>query len=114
MPVLSTGLTRAPCRAHLDPLGLHSHTCPGQTRWRHDAVERALQKELSHFGASVDKQPAGISYRHVPDLQIVSPVRPGAVYAECLVPRIRAPANRATWDLDNGPAALPQGLREEA
>eukprot|EP00969_Alexandrium_andersonii_P267293 11811998-Alexandrium_andersonii.AAC.1 len=35
-PVISSGLARAKCRATLDPLGLHSHTCPGQTRRRRD------------------------------------------------------------------------------
>eukprot|EP00969_Alexandrium_andersonii_P103016 4545724-Alexandrium_andersonii.AAC.1 len=32
MPVISTGLTCAKCRVALDPLGLHSYTCAGQTR----------------------------------------------------------------------------------
>eukprot|EP00969_Alexandrium_andersonii_P188186 8315283-Alexandrium_andersonii.AAC.1 len=36
MPVITSGLTCAKRRAALDPLGLHSHTCPGQTRRRHD------------------------------------------------------------------------------
>eukprot|EP00969_Alexandrium_andersonii_P028578 1247948-Alexandrium_andersonii.AAC.1 len=36
MPVISTGITRAKCRVALGPLGLHSHTCPGQTRRPHD------------------------------------------------------------------------------
>eukprot|EP00969_Alexandrium_andersonii_P089409 3946491-Alexandrium_andersonii.AAC.1 len=36
MPALSSGLACAKCRAALDTLGLHSHTCPGQTRRRHD------------------------------------------------------------------------------
>eukprot|EP00969_Alexandrium_andersonii_P364776 15464834-Alexandrium_andersonii.AAC.1 len=49
MPVFSSGLTRAKCRAALGPLGLHSHTCPGQTRCRHDVVARALRKEWSHW-----------------------------------------------------------------
>eukprot|EP00969_Alexandrium_andersonii_P203112 8975434-Alexandrium_andersonii.AAC.1 len=70
MPVLSAGLTRARCRAALDPMGLHSHTCPGQTRRRRDVVECALRKELSDYGLTVGNQPAGTSYRHVPDLQI--------------------------------------------
>eukprot|EP00969_Alexandrium_andersonii_P173200 7656382-Alexandrium_andersonii.AAC.1 len=34
MPVISSRLTCAKCRAALGPLGLHSHTCPGQTRRR--------------------------------------------------------------------------------
>eukprot|EP00969_Alexandrium_andersonii_P281851 12460023-Alexandrium_andersonii.AAC.1 len=39
MPVITSGLTCAKCRAALDPLGLHSHTCPGHTRRRHGVVE---------------------------------------------------------------------------
>eukprot|EP00969_Alexandrium_andersonii_P199208 8796633-Alexandrium_andersonii.AAC.1 len=39
MPVITPGPTCAKCRATLDPLGLHSHTCPGQTRRRHNVVE---------------------------------------------------------------------------
>eukprot|EP00969_Alexandrium_andersonii_P146579 6481405-Alexandrium_andersonii.AAC.1 len=50
IPVLRTGLTCARRRAPLDPLGLHLRSCPGQTRRRHDVVERALQQELSHDG----------------------------------------------------------------
>eukprot|EP00969_Alexandrium_andersonii_P042707 1873356-Alexandrium_andersonii.AAC.1 len=39
MPAINSGLTCAKCRAALGPLGLHSRTCPGQTRRRHDVVE---------------------------------------------------------------------------
>eukprot|EP00969_Alexandrium_andersonii_P328516 14516506-Alexandrium_andersonii.AAC.1 len=49
MPVISSGLTFAKCRAALGPLGLHSYT-PGQTRRRRDVVERALRKEWPHYG----------------------------------------------------------------
>eukprot|EP00969_Alexandrium_andersonii_P312028 13786322-Alexandrium_andersonii.AAC.1 len=35
-PVISTGLMCARCRAALGPMGLRSHTCPGQTRRRRD------------------------------------------------------------------------------
>eukprot|EP00969_Alexandrium_andersonii_P274434 12129355-Alexandrium_andersonii.AAC.1 len=59
VPVITSGRTRAKCRAALDPLGLHFHTCPGQTRRRHDVVERALKKGWSHYGLTVDNQPAG-------------------------------------------------------
>eukprot|EP00969_Alexandrium_andersonii_P333748 14749729-Alexandrium_andersonii.AAC.1 len=45
MPVITSGRTCAKCRATLEPLGLRSHTCPGQTRRRHDVVERARRKE---------------------------------------------------------------------
>eukprot|EP00969_Alexandrium_andersonii_P243186 10741971-Alexandrium_andersonii.AAC.1 len=83
MPVISSGLMCAKCRAALDPLGLHSHTCPGQTRRRHDVVERTLRKEWTHYGLTVDSQPSGTSCRHVPDLVVVSPVHPGAIYVEC-------------------------------
>eukprot|EP00969_Alexandrium_andersonii_P194668 8597758-Alexandrium_andersonii.AAC.1 len=40
MPIITSGLACAMCRAALDTLGLHSHTCPGQARRRHDVVER--------------------------------------------------------------------------
>eukprot|EP00969_Alexandrium_andersonii_P176672 7811733-Alexandrium_andersonii.AAC.1 len=70
MPVLSTGLACARCRAALDPMGVHFHPCPGQTRRRHDVVEGALRQELSHCGLTVDNHPTGTSCRHVPDLQI--------------------------------------------
>eukprot|EP00969_Alexandrium_andersonii_P011996 523633-Alexandrium_andersonii.AAC.1 len=50
MPVISSGLTRAKCRAALGPLGLRSHTCPGQTRRQRDVVERTLKKEWAHYG----------------------------------------------------------------
>eukprot|EP00969_Alexandrium_andersonii_P189134 8356970-Alexandrium_andersonii.AAC.1 len=75
-PVITSGLTCAKCRATLGPLGLHSHTCPGQTRRRRDVVERALRKEWPRCGLTVDSQPTGTSYRHVPDLVVVSPVHP--------------------------------------
>eukprot|EP00969_Alexandrium_andersonii_P330350 14599589-Alexandrium_andersonii.AAC.1 len=68
VPVIGAGLTCVKCRAALDPLGLHSHTCPGQTRRRHDVVERALRKEWPHYGLTADSQPSGTSYRHVPGL----------------------------------------------
>eukprot|EP00969_Alexandrium_andersonii_P219598 9697903-Alexandrium_andersonii.AAC.1 len=87
-------------------MGLHSHTCPGQTRRRRDVVERALQKEWSHYGLMVGNQPAGTSYRRIPDLVVVSPVHPGAIYVECDVPHIQAPTNRVPRGLDDGPAAL--------
>eukprot|EP00969_Alexandrium_andersonii_P347889 15382074-Alexandrium_andersonii.AAC.1 len=74
-------------------MGLHSHTCPGQTRRRRDVVERALRKEWSCYGLAVDNQPAGTLYRHVLDLAVVSPVHPGAIYLERRVPRVQAPAN---------------------
>eukprot|EP00969_Alexandrium_andersonii_P314828 13908451-Alexandrium_andersonii.AAC.1 len=73
MPVFSSGLTCAQCRTALGPLGLRSHTCPGQTRRRHDVAECALRKEWSHYGLAVDSQPTGTSCRHVPDLVVVSP-----------------------------------------
>eukprot|EP00969_Alexandrium_andersonii_P141767 6268026-Alexandrium_andersonii.AAC.1 len=50
MPVITSGLTRAKSRATLGPVGLRSHTCPGQTRRRRDVVERVLRKEWSHYG----------------------------------------------------------------
>eukprot|EP00969_Alexandrium_andersonii_P053513 2353960-Alexandrium_andersonii.AAC.1 len=79
MPVISSGLTCAKCRAALVPLGLHSHACPGQTRRRHDVVERALRAERSHYRLTADSQPTGTLYRRVPDLAVVSPVHPGAI-----------------------------------
>eukprot|EP00969_Alexandrium_andersonii_P031151 1359421-Alexandrium_andersonii.AAC.1 len=54
----------------------------------------------------MDNQPAGTSYRHVPDLVVVSPVHPGAIYVERRVPHAQAPTNRAARDLGNGSAAL--------
>eukprot|EP00969_Alexandrium_andersonii_P009056 396748-Alexandrium_andersonii.AAC.1 len=57
MPVITSGLACAKCRATLDPLGLRSHTCPGQTRRRRDVVERALREEWSHYGP--------VSYTHL-------------------------------------------------
>eukprot|EP00969_Alexandrium_andersonii_P197319 8717558-Alexandrium_andersonii.AAC.1 len=63
-PVISSGLTRARCRAALDPTGLHSHACPGQTRRRRDVVERARRKEWPRYGLTVISQSSGTSYRH--------------------------------------------------
>eukprot|EP00969_Alexandrium_andersonii_P342866 15156635-Alexandrium_andersonii.AAC.1 len=37
----------------LGHLGLHSYACPGQTRGRHDVVERALTKEMKHKTSSL-------------------------------------------------------------
>eukprot|EP00969_Alexandrium_andersonii_P187681 8292557-Alexandrium_andersonii.AAC.1 len=71
----------ARCGAHLDPLGLHVHTCPGQTRRHHDDVERALKQKLTQYGLTVDQQPRGKSYEHIPDFQIAAPVNPGTIYA---------------------------------
>eukprot|EP00969_Alexandrium_andersonii_P037621 1649330-Alexandrium_andersonii.AAC.1 len=36
----------------------------------------------AHYGPTVDSQPTGTSYRHAPDIIVVSPVHPGAIYVE--------------------------------
>eukprot|EP00969_Alexandrium_andersonii_P079804 3518341-Alexandrium_andersonii.AAC.1 len=75
MPVLSSS-------SKLDPSGLHSHTCPGQTRGHHDIVERALKQELNPSGLMVDNQPTWTAHKHIPDLQIVALTHPGVICAE--------------------------------
>jgi hypothetical protein len=95
LEVLQAGMCRK-CRAPTDSKGRHVFACSGQQNVKHDSTQDVLMRDFKAYGLQAHARPTNHGFRHEPDLEINSTLRPGRTFLEFYVPDPTALSNIRT------------------
>ncbi len=74
------------CRAPADSKGRHVFACSGQQNVKHDSTQDVLMRDFKAYGLQAHARPTNHGFRHEPDLEINSTLRPARTFLEFYVP----------------------------